>query len=316
MSDPDPSVENGLPCEPGSSSDLLASTHVFQVEVCSLNELPWGPGPVGQKRFLELTLRLGGVFKGILSVAQGETFILKVDQHRVDPFAVEDVPGAWSHVQPSPGEGYLVLARGTSTQPAELMQTGVLNGLFEPSRITDVRLALQAERRTTPRASATNVFRSQVRFAQEHSQDVHDLYARYFWARVSPAIAMRPSARLPGILALVTAEEAGILFRQELLSLLDSAATFFELTPKARMNVAKGYVAILLQAASEPLHRSLAYSDLPGLLFQEGRPILKVRDVVPDRRDRERLREAAVIAIDEPEYRELADWIDGKGSKA
>lgn len=66
-----------LPCVPGSTSDLLAATHAFQVEVSSLHERSWGPGPVGRQRFLELTLRLGDVYQGTRAIGKGVKGLLQ-----------------------------------------------------------------------------------------------------------------------------------------------------------------------------------------------------------------------------------------------
>jgi hypothetical protein len=295
-----------LACEPGSTSDVLAATHVFQVEVCSLNGLPWERGPVGQKRILELTLRLGKVFKGRLAIGHGEAFVLKVDQHRIDRHTVEDVPGAWSHFTTTPGTAYLVLASGSSDQPSELMKNGA--GLIDPGQGGDVGLAEEAEGVTQPGASATEVFRAQLRFARAHLSELHDLYARYLWARVRPAISKRPSARLPQVLSLVISEKGSLLFRSELLSSL-SWGEPDELTPQARIRLARGHVEILLQEDSNPMHRGLILFELPHFLQIENRPVC---DVVPARRDRERFREAIAAAVDNPgESRDLLDWLDG-----
>jgi hypothetical protein len=312
MSNLQSAAESGLPCEPGSASELLSSTHVFQVEVRSVKELPWEPGPVGQKRRLNLGVRLVEIFKGKLSLEKGKSFEVSVEQHRIGASIIEDVPGAWSHVKPAAGASYLVLARGTATDPAELMQDGPFRGLFDAAQAGDARLALRAESQAGSGAASLGAARTQLRFAKAEQASAGDLYARYLWVRVLPAFSKKPAALLPDVLALLTAKDAPVLFRQALISMLSNAIDDFELAPELRVNVAQTYLALLLKAESSPLHDHLACVEIPGLLFLEDRPILAVREVVPNVTERGRLKAALRALDDTEEIRQLVDWLDGK----
>src|SRR6185295_2593467 len=105
------STFDGLPYEPGSSAELLNSTHVFTVEILALAATPFVAGDDDlEHRVLSLELRLIKIFKGKLDVDEGQTFTLKVLQHRESELFVTEFHGLWSHLEVEAGVRYVVIA--------------------------------------------------------------------------------------------------------------------------------------------------------------------------------------------------------------
>ena len=72
-----------LPYLPESESEALSSTHLFSVEVVSVEASPWAAQADGlEHRYLDLVVRLLESLKGTLAVGQGETFPVRVEQRR------------------------------------------------------------------------------------------------------------------------------------------------------------------------------------------------------------------------------------------
>ncbi|MFI5382413.1 MAG: hypothetical protein ACHRHE_24210, partial [Tepidisphaerales bacterium] len=86
-----------LPHEPESSSELLAATHLFTVEILQQSATPWaGAADNLQHRTLSLKLRLLELFKGNVQLKPGDAFDLNVAQRREDALTVSDYHGFWS----------------------------------------------------------------------------------------------------------------------------------------------------------------------------------------------------------------------------
>src|SRR5881394_2814029 len=76
-----------LPHEAGSPSEVLSASHLFSVEVITLQETPWAMGADGlQHRNLNMDMRLLDVQKGKIDLAPQKNFQLRVDQRREDEF--------------------------------------------------------------------------------------------------------------------------------------------------------------------------------------------------------------------------------------
>jgi hypothetical protein len=335
---------SSLPVEADSPSELLSATHLFSVEIQSVQAGVWTGGNGLEHRSLDIDMRLDRVFKGTLTIRTGQQFSLRVQQRREDEFIVSDYHGIWSHVdpQPAPGIGYLVLASSATSSPAELLQDEACRGLLERSYEADVKLAISAERqyqqawRDAVRPSADRVqsrARALLEFAQEHEEDGRGLWARYVWARLSPAFRERPDEVVPEVAMLVRAEAADPEFRVALfLQLYESMLAVPD--PGLIAQAIKSALSLLGEERMAAVRNRLVEVDLYNLVFHaataappaEPEPLTptaaprlgvpaappRAELLIPDQEDRTAL-EQLLSGFDTERSQRLAAWLGGGG---
>lgn len=314
------SEEIGLPREPDSAAELLSATHLFVVDIISLQATDWAFEEDGlEHRRLQMQLRLEQLFKGTIALDPGKTFTLEVEQRRESAFEVSDYHGLWSHVEPVPAVGvrYLVIARAELTSPAELMQEGPCQRLLDVGSASDVELALGAEKRYDkvlaekgkeyPELDAA---RALLKFAADERVQAKDLFADYFWARVEPVFLQKAEDLLPHVLGLIMAADATIGLRRSLLYNLYQAVLLLEPAPDLVATMIKALFSLLIQEEASQLHSLLIEVQLYNLIFRQEQPQFDVAMILPNQADRDQIL-TVLSGFDSDRSQALMAWLGG-----
>jgi hypothetical protein len=291
-----------LPVEPQSTSELLSATHIFTVSIAGRQEAPWAAGPGGlQQRKLRLQLELLESLKGSLDVAPGGTFALEVPQKRVSELVEMDYMGLWSHADTTPGVRYLVISAGGSKSPAELMQEGPCQRLFDAKLAADVHAAVAAE----PATDAPRL----LQYAYERRTAVDELFGRYFWARLRPAFLREYPSLISPLLRLVQAAGEQVGFRRSVMDGLDDAVGLLDAPEDLVIPVARAYFQLLEQRETEPIQGELIEVHLFNTVFKdEGKPRMDSHLIFPDPADRQKYA-ALLKGSDLKRAAELRRWL-------
>lgn len=296
--DQKPNPGAGLPHEPGSSSEILAATHVFLVEVEAMTASPWAVEADGlEHRNLNLTLRLVDLYKGNLDVEKGKTFPATVPQARESEFVVSDYHGIWSHESPEPKTRYLVVAEGQTRAPAALLTEETVKRLLPGDRAGDLPLAIAAEAAFVAGKKSGTGDAAELAAARallEHADDVRakaqDVYGRYLVARLRPVFLSSNDRPVTPLLDLVTDDDATLPLRTELSDGLYELTLALEPNPDLSRKVVRGLLTLLLDDAAKSLRPRLVNAQLHSLVFDpEDHPKLRGDDVVKSASEREKL---------------------------
>ncbi len=308
-----------LPHDAGSESELLYSTHLFAVEVLSLEVTPWALGADRlERRRLQMDLKLLDVFKGSVSLERNETFRLKGEQRRESEFVVSDYHGLWSHITPAAGVRYLVVAKAAGiTSPDELMGEESCQGLLDYERAREVQIALEAERifqevslKQDGKSAQLAAARALLRFTQERCAACSDVFARYLWARVRPIFVESDERPLTEVLALIMAEDASVALRGSLIADLYDAVLFLDSPPDLHQRVVRSFFSLLLQKEAGPLQHGLLEVQLYNLVFEDGTARIAAGAIFPEATERDRLK-AALLHFDSERAKALLAWLSG-----
>jgi len=305
----------GLPFEPGSTSELLSATRVFAIELLSIDAKPFVMGSDGlEHRDLIMELRLLDLFKGTLDIQSSQSFDLKVEQRRESEFFVTDYHGIWSHLQPHVGDRYTVIADTFLTEPAMLLQEGPLQYLLDFSYETDVRLAIEAERlyqKTLVTNNGHGLYDASsavITFTQSRRSDIKDVFGRYFWARVGPVFLSAPMDLLMNILSIILAEDTSHEARRSLISSLYEAILALEPNFDLLRAVIRAYFTLLLQNSASSLYTDLIEIYLYNLLFRNSKPLISAQRLFSDP-DEQRNIQAKLMQFDSDRARRLLMWL-------
>lgn len=305
-----------LPYEQDSTSEILSSTHLFLVEVVSIEEMPWSGGPDGlEHRGLGMDMKLLEVYKGTLDLEPDGVFHLEVEQRRESEFVESDYHGLWSHIEPAVGVQYLVFAIAQTQSPADCMQEDTCQRLYDGERTPEIRLAVEAERvfRDTYENQALEdpeltAMIALIRFGQEHRVTGRDIFGRYLWARVSARFIQDEEHLFPEIQALIAASDAQIDLRTSLIYDTYDAVLFEKSNSEIYIKMLRTFFSLLLQAESEQLHEDLVNIYIYDLAVPaEGRKP-RVDRVLPDGEERDRI-EIVLSKFDTDRAREVLAWL-------
>jgi hypothetical protein len=269
-----------LPVEPASTSEILSATHIFTVAIVGRTEQAWtaGAGGISQRR-VQLQLDLAEVLKGRLNAAAGSKFSLEVVQKGVSPFVQMDYMGLWSHADTDAGVRYLIVAKGSSQSPADLMQEGPIERLFPAALAADVRAAAAAEQTRDPLRL--------LQFAGGQSAKLDELFGRYVWARLMPAFLKQYQSLLEPVLSLLKDTKANSGFRREIVEGLDDAVTKLGSPLELIVPVARAYFGLLSRSETESLHDDLVDVHIFNLLFiDEKKPRIDSNRVISNAAER------------------------------
>lgn len=306
---------NSLPVDSKSKAELLSATHLFTVEITRVEATAWKREPDQlEHRQLRMTARLLECFKGQLDVAPGGEFPVEAPQRRQSEFIEMDYMGLWSHAQPAVDVRYLIVAQAGIRSPSALMQDGSCKRLFDVALAEDVKAAIEAEQaagatrrnvKTNPDEASTQAL---LHFAQAHVSALDELFGRYLWARVKAVADKDPVNINRSLLALLTAPEAKLAFRETLIEAVDELIITLERPSQIAAAVAKAYSSLLLKKEAEPLREALVDNHLYSAVFEKGHPRLEVRMVFPDSAEREQLRRV-IGGYDSVHAKELQTWL-------
>lgn len=305
-----------LPYEQDSTSEILSSTHVFLVEIVSIEEMPWSGRPDGlEQRGLGMDMRLLEVYKGTLDLEPDGVFHLEAEQRRESKFVVSDYHGLWSHIQPAVGVQYLVFAIAQTRSPADCMQEDTCQQLYDGERAPEIRLAVEAERafKDTYENQASEdpeltAMIALIRFGQEHRATGRDIFGRYLWARVSARFVEDEEHLFPEIQALITASDSHIDLRTSLIYDTYDAVLFEKSNSEIYIKVLGTFFSLLLQAESEQLHEDLVNIYIYDLAVPaEGRKP-RVDRILPDGEERDRIK-IVLSKFDTDRAREVLAWL-------
>jgi hypothetical protein len=302
-----------LPLEPESSSELLAASHLFIVEVLEQSATPWARGADGlEHRVLSIKLRLLEPLKGELQLGAGDAFNLKVAQRRENALDESDYRGFWSHGETKPGERYLVMAkRPDSKDPAVIMQEPSIQSLSPVALVADVKAALAAEQQFGP---AFNDPVALLTALHEKRAGTRGSFARYVWARVAPKFAANEDAVRGAALWVIRAKDAHVEIRESLVGSLFEATLALDPTPERTLALLKPYLALLRQPDAAPLHDRLVQVPIHNLIFREGQAPPAVEAVVPDAAARAAM-QATVSRFNSDRAKAVAAWLAGKNPR-
>jgi len=302
----------GLPHEAGSPSEVLGASHLFSVEVITLEETPWAKGTDGlEHRALNMEMRLLDVQKGTVALAPQKTFRLRVEQRREDEFLQLSFQGLWSHATPAVGTRYLVFSEGASTDPAELMNEKLCKRLLDSGYAADVRLATQGERifRQAQGGGAQNAAKGLLDFAQQNRAKARDVFGRFMWARVGPAFNETEGRSLPEMLQILRAPDTTRELRSALAAELYAGVLLFEPTNDAYRKLTAAFLEMLGQKENGITHGQLAEVYVYGLVFDaEDQPLLTTKDVPAAARASAL---ATVSKLSSDRGKRLAAWLRG-----
>lgn len=305
---------SSLPYEPNSSSELLSANHLFTVEILRLESSPWSFGADElERRSLQMDLRLLEVFKGDLDIEENESFQLEVEQRRESEFIRSDYYGLWSHIEPAAGTRYLVVANGTATSPAELMQEEYCEQLLDEELSTDVRAAVEAEEKYINAIQKngeveTEAARMLLKLAFEYRNQRKDVFARYIWARVRPTFVEDQKSLLPETLEIIAARDGTIELRGSFISDLYATVLFVKPSSDVSREVLRTFFAVLLQEESAPLHYRLVEVQIYNLVFRPEKKPFAVESILPDSAERERVK-AVITKFHTDRAREIIAWL-------
>jgi hypothetical protein len=283
-----------LPREARSSSELLAASHVFTIDVRQVTDKPWMPRPDGwQGRGLDLDIVVREVLKGTLSVAPDRPVRVEVFQRRSpSPFG-EQAP-LWSQIEPEAGASYLIIAAGEPDSPlGVLLNEGACLRILPGAASVQVHLARQAEqifqetRAASPppgQDSEVLASRALLAFTTAHLAEASDLFGRYLWARIVPSFVRSADRPVGELMALITSPAVAPDLRLELCASLDRVSGPLGSDETYLRTVANGYFRLLLDPGAEALHHRIVQVGLYLLVFpSEGGPARERASVViPD----------------------------------
>lgn len=306
-----------LPYLPELESEALSSTHLFSVEVVSVQPGPWVEQADGlEHRYLDLVVRLLESLKGALAVRQNETFPVRVEQRRESEFSVGDYHGLWSHIEPQPGQRLLIVSEAQMTSPSALMQEGACQRILNADYTADVHFDQEAEElfrqslneadQPDPELSAVQ---SLLRFTFDRRATTRDVMARYLWDYVEPVFLRQPDEVLPYVLPLILAEDATPELRRELASDLYSAVLLLDARPDITQQVILAFLSLLFQPSASPLYASLVGAQLYNLIFRNDEPQFQAPALLPNTADRDTLK-GKLGEFESDRAQELVSWLD------
>jgi len=306
-----------LPYLPESESEALSSTHLFSVEVVSVEASPWAAQADGlEHRYLDLVVRLLESLKGTLAVGQGETFPVRVEQRRENAYSVSDYHGLWSHIEPQADQRLLIVAEAQTTSPAALMQEGACERILDAGYASDIRYDQEAEqlfRESLSEADQANPELSAVqtllKFTLDRRAATRDLMARYVWDYVEPVFLRDPEQVLPFILPLILAEDATVELRRSLVADLYDAVLLLDARPDISQQVLLAFFSLLFQASASPFYHSLVGAQLYNLIFRNDEPKFRAAALFPNPADRSLLK-ARLREFESDRTQELVNWLD------
>ena len=317
---PDPSREAALPVEPSSRSELLSATHVFSIEIVSVQSSPWISKSDGtQSRSLDLDIKLLETLKGQLTTPVGEVFEASVDQIQGSP-RLPPV-GIWSALEPEAKARYLVVANGLPTSAAkDVLAERALVRISDGAAAAEVHLAKEGEGVFRAALSApANAGKEPDLAASRALLDVAlndvaragDLFGRYLLARITPSFVRSPDRPVAPLVALLTAPGASFGLRAEISALLDQVAVELGGDPVFLQAVANGYLQLLVDPGAQRLHHRLVQVSLYLLVFpkDDGKARAPSSQVVPDAAARARYK-AALAAFPGDRSAKLSAWLD------
>ncbi len=306
-----------MPVEPSSSSEILAATHIFTVELIEMSTTPWTRQADGlEHRQLRLQLALLERFKGRLALQPGGRFEVELPQRREDALTVSDFHGFWSHQELQKGSRYLVLSNGTTDNVAVHMKEPAITAMLAAEAASDVKLALAAEQRFQPALRPTEPLTRQqsaavdlLKFAKEKCETSAGLFGRYVWSRVAPIYPSAEPSLLPLTLNLVEARNATVELREALLYGLYNEVG--ELTPLRERNIQliRALLGLMLQPEAAALQDRLLQVPLYNLICGEGSNVPPAATVVPDASQRTRLKQA-IAGFSSERAQEIGAWLD------
>jgi hypothetical protein len=306
-----------LPYRPELSSETLSASHLFTIEILSVDAAPWRAESDGlDHRRLTMEVKLLDVFKGTLHLRPGETFRVDVEQRREGEYTVSDYHGLWSHIEPEVGQRYLVVANGIVTSPAALMQEGAAQQLLDAAYASDVRFDLEAEQvfqdalaESQDEDPELNAAHRLLMLAVERRAVSRDVVARYVWDYVEPVFLRTPEQVLPEILSLITAADANLELRRSLIADLYDAVLLNEMGPSVVSDVIRAFFSLLLQESARPLYQTLVDVQLYNLIVEGDEPTASADSVFPARAQRDRY--AAVLrGLDSDSADVLVAWLE------
>lgn len=268
-------TSTGLPFEPHSSSELLAATHVFSIEVVDLSATPWAHDRARLRQTLSLTCRLLEHAKGALSLRPGDTFVFTTPRWR-EVGGESDYQGLWSHAEAEVGTRVLLLSRGDTTNPAELMREGPTSELHPIDRVADVHAAVRCEdhlrRSAGDPARELAACREVFQFVWSVRAQVHNLLARYLLARSLPT-ALEGDVWIRASLAqLLGAQDAAAPFRRALADGLALGALDVRDTPTQVGWIVEALLRYAIDPTTADNRGEVLDAWLPDIVFKDGCP--------------------------------------------
>lgn len=305
-----------LPYRPELSSETLSASHLFTIEILSVNAMPWRRESDGlEHRRLGMQVKLVEVFKGTLHVYPDETFHVDVEQRRESEYTVSDFHGLWSHVEPAAGQRYIVVADGPVASPAALMQEGAARQLLDATYDSDVRFDLEAEQvfqdalaesqEDNPELNAAHRL---LKLTFDRRAESRDVVARYVWDYVEPVFLRTPQALLPEILSVITADDANLELRRSLIDDLYDAVLLHEMGPTVASDVIRAFFSLLLQQSARPLYQTLVDVQLHNLIFDGEEPGASADSIIPEQTLRD-LYESVLRGLDSDSADVLVAWL-------
>jgi hypothetical protein len=306
-----------FPYKPQQSSETLSASHLFTIEIVSVDFSEWARHADGLlHRQLSMRIKLLEAFKGVLDLLPNDTFEVRVEQLQESQYVIGDYGDIWSLISPAVGDRYLVVSNApTITSPAALLQEGALQQLLDASYISDVQFGLEAEQLyedTLGEAETEDAelaaARRLLRLTFEKRAVVRDVVARYVWDYVEPVFVRAPDQLLSDILALISAEDASLDLRRSLIANMYDAIVLYDLGPEVVQPVMKTLLALLVQPSAQPLRQTLIDVQLYNLIFSRGQASASADVLLPDRAERDQLRNV-VGEADADASEALGDWL-------
>jgi len=315
MSTSESTLQIVLPHEPGSTAELLAATHIFEIRPTAVETTQWKRGSDGlEHRELIAHLLLGPVFKGDVGLTPGGEFILRAPQVREDALTVSDWHGFWSQTELHVGESRIALAESPGSNPAELLLEPAIRELADATLGVDFTAAAQLESQYARKLRADDAAAGSAALALlKQVADGRARYGgalgRYVWARIAPIYASNEATLQPAVLGIALAADTTSGLRLAMVMGLDQQLLNHESTPAQHAQLLGSLLRLLLLPQARPMREWLVQTVLPGQVFGEHGATVAAARIVPDAAERRRLT-AAISAMPEQRAQDLVRWLE------
>lgn len=307
-----------LPHVPGSSSELLAASHVALVTLTAVGDAPWRPSNDGlEHRQLPLVLRLDRTIKGRLLQPPSTTIQVAVPQRREPGMMVSDFHGFWSHQTPVAGASHLLVAQGASSDLAQLVQEPAISALVDPGLAADADGATALDRQYAaalqpglPPAGRAAAGVQLLRQVNDHRSRCHGLLGRYVLARIEPLFALNEQAFTNALLFIALQSDTDPSLRESLVYGAYAEMLQLGLTAERRRLLLRPLFELLLVPTAAPMIDRLLQVPIHNLLFEPEPAPLRVDEVLADASLRARL-ETVIGGQTGEKARKVGAWVKG-----
>jgi hypothetical protein len=225
--------------------------------------------------------------------------------------------GLWSGIELTKEIGFLVIAKGDSFSPSELMQEEFCKGLYSFEREVELQMAIAAEglfqkvrKLKVFKYSELVAVQELFKFVVKKRKLVKDIFGRYFWVRVRPVFLNYWEKIFPDVLEIIQSDESTPDLRISLIYDLYESTLFLEPNEELFQKVIRAYLLLMLEKEAEFLHYKNAEVYLYNLIYRPEKNPPEIMSIIPDVEKREQLKKV-VSQFPGNRAQKVLKWLSG-----